>query len=102
LRLVAQKKDKQNRPIAVLDISPWEITAIKKAVMDHPKFKDPEPEGMRFRALAQKTDEEFRKPTNIMIKDMKEAVNKAMQDTNEPDSAIYDALHEIWKTMNPS
>ena len=100
MELVAQEKDKQNRPIAVVDISDWEIAAIKKAVRDHPKYKDQDTEGIRFRALADK--EEWRKLTNINIKDMKEAVNKAMQDTGEPQSVIYDKLHEIWKSLNPS
>jgi hypothetical protein len=100
VKLIKIEKDKQNRPVAQVDISPWEISAIKKAVRDHPKFKDPEPEGMRFRALAEKED--WSKLTNINIKDMKEAVNKAMQDTNEPKSTIYDSLHEIWKELNPS
>lgn len=100
MKLVRIDKDKQGRPIALVDISDLEITAIKKAVRDHPKFKDPEPEGMRFRALAEKED--WSKLTNINIQDMKEAVNKAMQDTNEPKSQIYDELHYIWKTLNPS
>jgi hypothetical protein len=104
MQLVRIDKDKQGRAIALVDISLDEIADIKKAVELHPKFKDPEPEGMRFRALAQKTDDELRKPTNIMIKDMKEAINRYNQEigSTTETTQLYNDLHEIWKAMNPS
>ena len=100
---MGQEKDKQNRPIAVLSISPEEVDSIRLAITAHPKFKDPDPEGMRFRALLEK--DELRKLTNINIKDIKEAVNRYIQNNDNPDSemdVLYDDLHQIWKALNPS
>jgi hypothetical protein len=103
MELLAQEKDKQNRPIAVVDISTQEVDAVRLAVAAHPKFVDPDSEGMRFRALLNK--ESLRKLTNINLKDIKEAVNRYLQTHDQPDEpmdVLYDDLHQIWKVLNPS
>jgi hypothetical protein len=103
VELITITKDKQGRPVAQVDISPTEAYMIRFACVSHPKHKSSDPEGMRFRALAVKTEEELRKLTNINIQDIKEAINKHNQTMADPDrSKLYNELHEIWKTLNPS
>jgi len=102
MNIISQEKDKQGRSVVIVNISEQEEDAIRLAVSDHPKFNDPEAEGMRFRALLNK---DLHKLTNINIKDIKEAVNKYLQSHNGPDlemDVLYDDLHQIWKTLNPS
>jgi len=103
MNIISQERDKQGRPVVIVNISEQEIDEIRLAVSDHPKFKDPDSEGMRFRALLNKDD--LTKLTNINIKDIKEAVNKYIQSHDAPDEpmdVLYDDLHQIWKAMNPS
>lgn len=105
MKLVATEKDKQNRPVAVVDISNDEIAAIKKAAGNHPKFKkQDELEGIRIADLFNRPSDEWRKLSNINIKDIKEVINKYVQDTGEDGlySSLRDELHDIWKQLNPS
>lgn len=87
--------------MAQLELSTEEIDYIKKATQNHPKFNDPDSEGMRLRGLAER---DYSKPfSNITIKDMREIVNKANQD--HPENAmpvLYDQLHKIVVKFNPS
>jgi hypothetical protein len=101
MQLVAQERDKQNRPIAVVVIPVEEIVLLRMAVINHPKYNDPEPEGMRFRALSQRED--WEKLSRININDLKEAVNKYIQDHEgeaHPDmETLNEELREIRRSM---
>lgn len=102
MQLIAIERDKQNRPVAQVDISTEEIEAIKKAIENHPKFKAEDNEGIRFRALLKKVD--WKRLTNINIQDIKEIVNKYRQDMGESFlfTTLYHEFHGVWKTLNPS
>lgn len=105
MKLLATEKDKQNRPVAIVDISDKEITAIKKAAGNHPKFKaQDDTEGIRIRDLFNRPVDEWKKINSITIKDIKEVVNKYIQDTGENSlyTSMRDELHAIWKQLNPS
>jgi len=101
VELIAITKDKQGRPVAQLDLSTEEIDDIKNAAKNHPKLKDPDAEGMRIRGLLER---DYSKPfPNIVIVDMKEVINKQRQDEPDPSlDILYDKLHDIWKSLNPS
>lgn len=105
MKLVATEKDKQNRPVALVEISNDEVAAIKKAAGNHPKFKaQDELEGIRIADLFNRPNNEWSKLSNINITDIKEVINKYIQDTGEDGlySGLRDDLHEIWKLLNPS
>ena len=101
MELISIQKDKQNRPVAQLSFSNEEVDYIKKAAKNHPKYDDPDSEGMRIRGLVER---DYTKPVpNITIKDMREVINKGNQD--HPEAAmpvLYDQLHQVWKSLNPS
>ncbi len=105
MKLLRADLDKQNRPVAVVEISSEEIAAIKKAAGNHPKFKrNDELEGIRIADLYNRPPDEWRKLSNTNIKDIKEVVNKYIQDSGENDlySSLRDELHGMWKQLNPS
>jgi hypothetical protein len=102
LKLIAIEKDKAGRPVAQVDISPEEIAAIKKAVNNHPKYGDSDAEGMRMLGLIQR--QRWNKLPNITIRDIKEVINKYIQDTGENSlfTTLNDETHKVWKQLNPS
>lgn len=105
MKLVATEKDKQNRPVAMVEISNEEIAAIKKAAGNHPKFKkNDELEGIRIADLYNRPNDEWSKLSQINIKDIKEVINKYIQDTGEDGlySSLRDEFHNLWKQLNPS
>jgi hypothetical protein len=101
VELITITKDKQGRPVAQLDLSTEEIDVIKKAAENHPKHDDPDAEGMRIRGLLER---DYSKPfPNIVITDMKEVVNKQRQEEPDPSlDVLYDELHRVWVSLNPS
>jgi len=105
MKMVSTEKDKANRPVAIMEISNDEIAAIKKAAGNHPKFKNQSDlEGIRIKDLTLRPNEEWRKLSNINISDIKEVINKHVQDSGEDGlyTGLRDDAHNIWKQLNPS
>jgi len=94
------EKDKQGRPVMIVEISPEEITNLKKAVANHPKLNADDSEGRRFKSLLEKED--WNKLSRMNVSDLKEATNKYIQDHDEPDSemdVLNDKLYLLRKAM---
>ena len=103
MELITITRDKQNRPMAKLDLSIQEIDDIKKAAKDHPKYNDSDSEGIRIKGLLER---DYNKPIpNIIIKDIKEVVHRYIQNNEDPESdmdVLDDKLHQVCVLLNPS
>lgn len=74
------QKDNKNLPVMSVTISSEEIANLKKAVENHPKIKvQDDKEGERMRYLANEK-EDWERLTQMNVTDLKEAVNKYVQD----------------------
>jgi hypothetical protein len=103
---ISIEKDKKNLPVMTVDISTDEITNLKKAVTNHPKIEadTEDAEGNRFRFLANEK-EDWERLTQMNVADLKEAVNKYVQDHEggEEDitemNILNDQLNKFRKAM---
>ena len=106
MELISQDVDITGRPVANVNISAQEIATIKDdCVVNYPISTPPESTEERIKALATKPDEEWIRLTRQEITDIKEAVNKCIQDLGEDNpilSTLSTELYDIWVLMNPS
>jgi hypothetical protein len=76
----------------IVSISQTEIDNLKMAVVNHPKFETEDSEGNRFRYLATEK-EDWDILTQINVTDLKEAVNKYIQDHEGQDNSAMITLN---------
>lgn len=95
------QKDNKNLPVMTVEISTDEIANLKKAVENHPKIKvQDDKEGERMRFLANEK-EDWERLTQINVADLKEAVNKYVQDHEggEEDISAMNTLNDELNTF---